>query len=154
MSRMGWIVTLVVVGIALAVLVGVLGTRNEPSQSKTDAVNSLCSSLDGLEASVTGLTGLSSSSSMTDFQSDVTAVQGSWNQVKSDVQAVQNAPTGQLDSAWNAFSSAVKNVPSSGSVSDAVSSVTSSADALVTAAKSTASAVDCSAGGSTTTTTS
>jgi hypothetical protein len=143
MSRMGWIVILVVVGIALAIVVGVLGTRNEPSQSKTEAINSLCSSLDGLEASVKTLTSLSSSSSMTDFQSDVTAVQTSWNQVKSDAQAVQNAPTGQLDSAWNDFESAVKAVPSSDSVSAAVSSVSSSANTLTSAAKSTASEVDC-----------
>ena len=35
MSKMTWIIVLVVVGIALAVVVGVLGTRNEPSTSSS-----------------------------------------------------------------------------------------------------------------------
>jgi hypothetical protein len=140
---MWWIITLVVVGIALAVVVGVLGTRNEPSESKTEAIGNLCTSLNGLEGSLTALTGLSSSSSATDIQSGLTAVHTSWSQVETDAQSVKNAPTGQLDSAWNDLVSAVKAVPSSGSVSDAVSSVTKSADAFVSAAKSTASEISC-----------
>jgi hypothetical protein len=152
-SRRGWILTLVLAGIALAVLVGVLGTRNEPSTSKADAVSSLCSGLQSLEASVTALTGLQSSDSMTDFQTDVTAVQNDWNQVQGDMQAVQNAPAGSLDVAWSDFESAVRNIPSSDSVSDAVSSVTSSAAALASAAKTAASEVDCSSGSATTATT-
>ena len=37
MSKMTWIIVLVVVGIALAVVVGVLGTRNEPSTSSSSS---------------------------------------------------------------------------------------------------------------------
>ena len=145
MSRMWWIIILVAAGVGLAVVIGILGTRNEPSgPSKTEAVSSLCSSLKTLEGSLKNLTGLSSSSSKTDYQNDVTAVQDDWNQVKSDAQAVQSASTGDLDSAWNSFESAVKNVPDSASVQDAVSSVTQSADQLVSAAKSTASQINCS----------
>jgi predicted Zn-dependent protease len=85
----------------------------------------------------------------------VTAVQNDWDQVKSDAQAVQDADTGDLDSAWDSFSSAVKNVPDDSSVQDAVTSITQSADDLVSAAETTASQVDCtSSSGSTTTTTS
>jgi hypothetical protein len=153
MSRMWWIIILVAAGVGLAVVIGVLGTRNEPSASKAQEVSSLCASLDTLESSLKTLTGLSSSSSMTTFQADVTAVDTAWDQVKSDAQAVQNAPTGDLDSAWDSFTAAVKNVPSSSSVSDAVSSVTQSADQLVSAAKTTASEVNCSAPSSTTPTT-
>ncbi len=154
MSRMWWIIILVAAGIGLAVAIGVLGTRNEPSSSttKADAVSSLCASLKTLESSLKTLTGLSSSSSMTEFQADVTAVDTAWNQVKTDAQAVQNAPTGDLDSAWNSFTASVKNVPSSSSVSDAVSSVTQSADQLVSAAESTAQQVNCTSATSTTTT--
>ena len=141
MSRTWWIIIFVAVGVGLAVLIGVLGTRNEPS--KTEATSSLCSSLSSLETSLKNLTGLSSSSSKSEYQSDVTAVQDDWNQVKSDAQAVQNAPTGDLDSAWDDFSSAVKNVPNDASVSDAVDDVTQSAQALVSTAQTTASEVNC-----------
>ena len=141
MSRTWWIIIFVALGVGLAVLIGVLGTRNEPS--KTEATSSLCSSLSSLETSLKNLTGLSSSSSKSEYQSDVTAVQNDWNQVKSDAQTVQNAPTGDLDSAWNDFSSAVKNVPNDASVSDAVDDVTQSAQALVSAAQTTASEVNC-----------
>ena len=37
MSRMWWIIILVAAGVGLAVLIGVLGTRNEPS--KTEAAS-------------------------------------------------------------------------------------------------------------------
>ena len=149
--RMWWIVGLVAVGVGLAVLIGVLGTRNE--ESKTEAVSNLCTSLQGLDTAVKNLTGLPSSASKTEYQTDVTAVQNAWNQVKTDAQDVQDAPTGDLDSAWNDFSSAVKNVPNDSSVSDAVSSITQSADALVSTAKTTASEVNCSSSSSTSTTT-
>jgi hypothetical protein len=141
---MWWIIILVAGGIGLAVVIGILGTRNEDSTSKTEAISSLCGSLTSLESSLKNLTSLSSSSSKTDFQTDVNAVQDDWNQVKSDAQAVQSAPTGDLDSAWSSFASAVKNVPSDASVQDAVSDVTQSADQLVSAAKSTASQISCS----------
>ena len=144
MSRFWWIVVLVAAGVGLAVVIGILGTRNEPSgPSKTEAVSSLCTSLKSLESSLKNLTSLSSSSSKQDFQNDVNAVQDDWNQVTSDAQAVQNASTGELDSAWSSFESAVKNVPDSASVQDAVSSVTQSADQLSSAAKSTASQINC-----------
>ncbi len=47
MSKTWWIVVvLVVVGVGAAILIGVLGTRNEPS--KSESVSSLCSSLSTL----------------------------------------------------------------------------------------------------------
>jgi hypothetical protein len=142
MSRMWWAIVLAAVGVGFVVLVAVLGTRN--SESKTEAVSNLCGSLQNLEASVKSLTSLSSSSSMDDFQSDVDAVQSDWDQVKTDIQDVQDAPSGELDSAWDDFSAAVKDVPNDASVSDAVSDVTDSGQALVSAAQSTASEINCS----------
>ena len=143
MSRMWWIIVLVAAGVGLAILIGVLGTRNEPS--KTEATSSLCTSLTALESSLKTLTGLDpSTASKSDYQSDVTAVQNDWNTVKSDAQAVQNAPTGDLNSAWDSFTSAVKNVPNDASVSDALNDITQSADQLASTAKSTASEINCS----------
>jgi predicted Zn-dependent protease len=154
MSRMWWIIILVAAGVGIAVVIGILGTRNEPSTSKTQEASSLCASLKTLESSLQALTGLSSSSSKAEYQTDVTAVQDDWNQVKSDAQAVQNAPTGDLDSAWDSFSSAVKDVPDDASVQDAVKDVTQSAEQLASAAQSTAAQVNCSSSSMTTTTTS
>ena len=154
MSRMWWIILFVAAGVGLAVVIGVLGTRNEPSTSKAQEVSSLCASLKTLESSLQALTGLSSSSSMTEFQADVTVVDNAWDQVKTDAQAVQDAPTGDLDSAWDGFTAAVKDIPDSSSVSDAVSSVTQSADQLVSAAESTAQQVNCTSSSTTTTTSS
>jgi len=138
MSRMGWIIVLVVVGVVAAIALGVLGTRNEPS--KTEATNNLCASLKSLDSSLKTLTGLDpSTASKTDYQNDVTAVQNNWNQVKSDASDVQDAPTGQLDSAWDSFSSAVKDVPNDASAQDALNDVTGAAQGLASAAQSTAS---------------
>jgi len=143
MSRMWWIVVFVGAGVGLAVLIGVLGTRNEPS--KAEAASGLCSSLSSLDSSVKSLTSLDpSTASKSQYDSAVSTVQSDWNQVKSDAQAVQNAPTGDLDSAWSSFESAVKNVPNDDSVSDALSAVTQSADQLASTAQSTAASINCS----------
>lgn len=150
MSRMGWIILLVAVGIGLAVAIGFAGSKNSSgsgsssSATKAQATSALCSSVKSLVGSVQNLTGLSSSSSKSDWDTDVTAVQTAWDQVTADAKAVQSASTGDLDTAWNAFWSAVKAVPSSASVSDAVSSVTQSANQLVSAAQTTASQLTCS----------
>jgi predicted Zn-dependent protease len=149
MSRRAWFIVLAAVGVAFLILVGVLSNQNQPT--KAEAANSLCSSLLGLQSSVKQLTSLPSTATKSDYQADVTAVQDSWSQVKSDAQAVQNAPTGDLDSAWDNFSSTLKNVPNDASVSDAVNDITQSAQQLVSAAESTASQVNCTTGSTTTT---
>jgi len=144
MSRNWWIVVILVAcGVGLAVLIGVLGTRNEPS--KTEAVNSLCTSLKGLDSSIKTLTSLdASTATQSEVQTDVNGIQTAWDQVQSDAQAVQNAPTGSLDSAWNDFESAVKGIPNASSVSDAATSVQQAGQQLESAAKSTASSLSCS----------
>jgi hypothetical protein len=142
-TRTRWIIVLVGAGVALAILIGVLGTRNEPS--KTEATSSLCASLNSLESSVKSLTSLdTSTATKSEYQSDVSAVESDWDHVKSDAQAVQNAPTGDLDSAWDSFESAVKDVPNDASVSDALNEVSQSAQELASTAQTTASSVNCS----------
>jgi hypothetical protein len=143
-SRRGWIITLIAAGVGLAVLVGVLGTRNEPSTSKASSVSSLCASLTTLEGSLKALTSIDPSTvTAAELQADVNAVQTDWTQVQSDVQAVQNAPAGELESAWSAFESAVKNIGSASSASDAANGVKQAATQLDSAAQSTAAAVSC-----------
>lgn len=144
MSRLWWIVILVAAGVGLAVLIGVLGTRND-DETKSEAVSALCGSLTTLESSLKTLTSIdTSTATKSEFDSDVTAVQDAWEQVKSDAQDVQSASTGDLDSAWNSFESTVKNIPDDSSVQDAVNDVTQSAGQLVSAAQTTASDVNCS----------
>jgi hypothetical protein len=143
MSRTRWIIVLVAAGVLLAILLGVIGTRNEPS--KAEAASGLCSSLKSLDSSVKSLTSLDpATATKSDYDSDVSAVQNDWNQVKSDAQAVQNAPMGDLDNAWSSFESTVKNVPNDDSVSAVLDAVTQSADQLASTAQSTASSINCS----------
>jgi hypothetical protein len=79
MSRKAWIVVLIAGGVGLAILIGVLGTRNEPSTTKAQAVTSLCGSLSGLQSSLKTLTSLDPSTATKDeLNTDVTAVQNSW----------------------------------------------------------------------------
>ena len=107
MSKMTWIIVLVVVGIALAVVVGVLGTRNEPStssssSSKTEAVTQLCTSVKNLSTTLQGLANIDPSTiTSTEIQTDITSVENAWNQVQTSAAAVQDAPTGDLTTAWN-----------------------------------------------------
>ena len=146
MSRMTWIIVLVVAGIALAVVVGVLGTRNEPSSSsstttdatKVEATTALCASVKNLSTTIQGLANIDPSTiTSTEIQTDITSVENAWNKVQSDAASVQDAPTGDLSTSWDALVAAVTAVPSASSVSDAISSVKTAAEGVVTAAKST-----------------
>ena len=142
-----WILIGVAAGVGLAILIGVLGTRNEPSSSsetKAQATSALCSSLKSLEARSSRSTVSARAGTKGEYQSDVTTVENDWSQVQSDYQALQEAEPGDLSSAWSSFESAVKAVPDADSASDAVSSITQSADALDSAAQSTASSLSCS----------
>jgi len=143
MSRRRWILLLGAIGIVAAVALGIWVVQKN-DESKPEAITSLCSSLSQLDASVQALLALDpNTASKDEYQSDVTAIEDDWNQVKSDAQDVQNASTGDLDSAWNDFESAVKNVPDDSSVSDAVNDVSQSAQTLASTVKSTASEIDC-----------
>jgi hypothetical protein len=145
MTRTRWIIVLVGAGVLLAILIGVLGTRNDNSESKTEALSNLCSSVETLGSSVKSLTSLDAgTASKSQYQSAVSAVQTDWDQVKTDFTDVQNASSGQLDSAWNSFSTAVKNVPNDASVSDALNEISQSAEQLASAAQATAASLSCS----------
>jgi hypothetical protein len=145
MDRKRWIMLIAGIGVvAAAVVIGLVVSGND-SPSKAEAASTLCGSLKTLEGSVKNLTGLDkSTATKSDYESAVSAVQNDWKQVKSDAQDVQDASTGDLDSAWNDFTSAVKNVPNDASASDALNDVTQSAQALDSAAQSTAQQMSCS----------
>ncbi len=142
MARFWWFVILGAVGVGFIILVGVLSNQND--ETKSEATSTLCGSLKTLETSIETLVNIdTSTATKSEFQSDVDAVQTAWDQVKTDAQDVQDASTGDLDSAWDDFESAVKDVPNDASVQDAVNDVTQSADELESTAKSTASSINC-----------
>jgi hypothetical protein len=143
MSRFWWFVILGAVGIGFIILVGVLSSQDD--ETKSEATSALCGSLKTLETSIETLVNIdTSTATKSEFQSDVDAVQTAWDQVKTDAGDVQDADTGDLDSAWDDFESAVKDVPDDASVQDAVSDVSQAADELESTAKSTASSITCS----------
>ena len=139
MSAKGWIFTLAGAGVVLAVVIGLLG------QSQAVAEGRFCDSLDELSSSVQSLTSLdASSATQDDFQSDVSAVQSAWSDVKSDAQSLSSVNMSSLDSAWSDFESAVKSVPSSASVSDAEQTISDSAKGLESTVQSNVQSYDCS----------
>lgn len=138
-----WFVVLAAVGVAAIIAVAVLA--NQGGQSQSEARQSFCSSLTALKGSVSDLTGLSpTSASKSDYQSAVDAIQTDWDQVKTDASGLKDVTMSQLDSAWSSFESAVQGVPDDASVSDALDSVTSSAQSLASSVSSTLSGPDCS----------
>jgi hypothetical protein len=134
---------LILVGIGLAVLVGLAGARG--GDSSASAQQNLCSSLSTLESSTQALVALDpSTASKDDYQSDLATVQSDWKQVTSDASAAASDTMNTLDDAWDTFEQAVKAVPDDASVSDAISAVQQSGQALVSTTKSTLSGVGCS----------
>ena len=143
MTRKTWIIVLIGGGVGFAILIGLLGNRSDSSQA--GAQDSFCSSLSGLQSSIQSLTSLSpTSASKSDYQSAVSDVESEWNQVKSAAGDLKEADMNTLDSAWDDFESAVKDVPDDASVSDALSDISQSADSLASTTKSTLTGPDCS----------
>jgi hypothetical protein len=142
MNRKTWIIVLVAAGAGLAVLIGLLGGRGGESQA--DAQQNFCSSLSGLESSIESLTNLSpSTASQDDYQSAVSDVESSWDQVKTDAGDLTDVTTSELDSSWDSFKSAVDDVPDDASVSDALNDVASAAQSFLSTTKSTLTGPDC-----------
>lgn len=144
MSRKTWIVLAAVgVGAGVAILIGVLASRD--GESQTQASQSFCSSLDTLDSSLTVLTDLSpTGTSKENYQAAVSEVQSNWDAVKSDASDLQDVTTSELDDAWGTFESAVQGVPEDASVSDALNDVSSATQTLRSSVKSTLSGPDCS----------
>jgi len=147
MSRRGWIILLIALGVAAAIVIGLLGQNGGESQAQ--AQQNFCSSLSTLDSSITALTSLDpSTASKSDYQSAVDTIQSDWDQTKSDASDLTNITTSDLSDSWDSFKSSVDNVPSDASVSDALSSVKSSADSFATTVKSTVTGPDCSSSSS------
>lgn len=143
MSRRAWFIVMAAAGVGILILIGVLSTRGGESQAT--AQDNFCSSLNALKGSINDLTSLSpSTASKSDYQSDVDAIQSDWDQVKSDASDLTNVTTSQLDDSWDSFKSAVDDVPSDASVTDALNDVKSSAQTLASSVTSTLSGPDCS----------
>ena len=146
MSRRAWIILLLAIGVGLAVLIGVLGRGNsEPTADEATA--SLCSSLSTFESSVNALANLDpSTTTTTEFQTDVKTVQTNWDAVTAAAQDAKSAQMGSLDAAWSAFESTVQGISGDSSVQDAATTVSKAADTLASSVQSTAKSADCSSG--------
>jgi hypothetical protein len=137
MGKHGWII-LAGVGLLIAIVLGLA------SNSQSVAETQFCNDLDGLESSITNLTSLNpTSATQGDFQSDVSAVQSAWGNVKSGAQHLSGVNMDSLDSAWDDFSKAVQGVTSSESVSDAEQAISQSAKELTSAVQSSIDSYDC-----------
>ena len=140
---MRWII-LVGVGVVIAIGIGLVANSQSVAEVR------FCNNLSSLGSSITNLTSLNpQSATQDDFQSDVSAVQSAWGDVKSSAQHLSSVNMSSLDSAWDSFSKAVQNVPDSASVSDAEQSISQSADGLQSAVTSSIESYDCSDSSST-----
>ena len=149
MTRRGWIITLIAVGVGAAIVLGIIGRGKGGQESQAQAQQAFCSSLSALESSISSLQGLNpQTASTSDYQSAVNTVKSDWNTVKSDAQTLHNINMSELDSAWDSFTSAVDNVPSDASVSSALQSISQSATTLATDVKSTYDGMSCSSSSS------
>ena len=145
MSKKAWIIVLVAVGAGIAVVIGLL------ANSQSVAEKQYCSSVAALEGSISTLTSADPSTvSQDSLQSDIDAIQSDWGNVKNDASHLSDLNQDELDSAWNGFESAVKDLNNGGSAED----VQNAAKSLGAAAQSSADSLDCSDSSSTSTTSS
>jgi len=129
------IVILAVAGLAIAVVIGFVAT----SQSRAE--KDYCDSLSSFKTSLANVAG---SSSVSDLQSNVSAVQSAWGDLKSSASNVKDNNSSSLDSAWSNFTQSITNLPQSGSIDAAKQSVTTAAQNLQSAVAASVKSYDCS----------
>lgn len=135
MSRRGWIIVLVSAGVGIAIVIGLV------ANSQSVAEKQYCNSLADLQGSVATVTSYNPSTSSSDqLQTDIDNVQSDWSAMKSDASQLSNLNQESLDSAWDDFESAVKDLNNGGSVDD----VQSAAKSLGSAVKASIDSYDCS----------
>jgi hypothetical protein len=143
-DRRAWIIVLAALGVGAIILIAILANQGG-GESQAQARESFCSSLTALDTSISDLTNLDpSTASTSDYQSAVSEIENSWDQVKSDASNLKDISTTQLDDAWDSFKSAVDDVPSDASVTDALNDVKSASQSLASTVKTTLSGPDCS----------
>jgi hypothetical protein len=133
-SRTG-IIVLAGAGLVIAVVLGFLAT------SQSSAEKQYCNDLSSLKSSISNLTG---SSSASDLQSNASAVQSAWGDVKGSAQSLKDDNSKSLDSAWSSFTQAIQNVPQSGSIDAAKQSITQAAQGLTSAVGASIDSFNCS----------
>lgn len=141
MSGRGLIIAVVALAAGAVILIAVLSGGD----SQEDAQAAYCASLTSLESSLQELQALEpASASQEDYEAAVSQIEGDWDQVKSDASELADITTSDLDSAWEAFTSAVDDVPDDASAEDALGAVSSAGETLATTVQGTLSGPDCS----------
>lgn len=135
---MKWVLGLLVVGVVLAVVIGVAGS------SQTVAERQFCKSLSYLSSSVQTLTSLSPSSASGDFESDAEDVRNGWNNIEEQSSNVSDVDMKALGQSWDAFSDALQSVPSNASISQSEQSIAATAESLEATLASTMKSMECS----------
>jgi hypothetical protein len=129
------IIVLAVAGLAIAVVIGFLAT----SQSRAE--KGYCDDLSSFKTSLASVAG---STSVSDLQSNVSAVQGAWADLKNSGSKLKDNNSSSLDSAWSNFTQSITNLPQSGSIDAAKQSVTNAAQNLQSAVAASVKSYDCS----------
>jgi len=122
-------------GLILAIVIGVLAT----SQSRAE--KGYCDDLSSFKTSLAHVAG---STSASDLQANVSAVQSAWGDLKNSAAQLKDNNSSSLDSAWSNFTQAITSVPQSGSIDAAKQSVTSAAQNLQSAVAASVKSYDCS----------
>ena len=142
MRRRGWII-LLAVGVALAVVIGILATGG--GESRTEAEQNLCGALAGFESTASELKSLDpATASQDEFQTLVSDLENGWTRVESDAREVVSVDMSTLEKSWDEFEQAVESVPSGAKASDAIDDVSQAAQSLASTTKSTIGSLDCS----------
>jgi hypothetical protein len=132
------LIALVVVGIGVAIVIGLTG------QSQSVAQRQFCDSLDSLNSSLQALTALDpATATQSEFESDASAVRNAWTDVKEQAAGLKDVNMNALDESWDAFANALQELPSTDSVSQAEQSIASAADGMQSTLAASLQSYDC-----------
>jgi len=146
------ILVFVAIGVAVAVVIGLLGARGDSgstdtqvqAQQQAQTEKAFCSSLASLRSATGTLTDLDpQTASKSDYETALAAVQTNWQLVTAQAKALKNTSIDSLEQAWTSFDSAVKAVPADASVSESLQDISSQAKALLAAIQTESDGLGC-----------
>jgi hypothetical protein len=128
------VIVLAGAGLVIAIVLGILATSQSSAEQK------YCDDLGTFKSSISTLVG---SGSVSELQTNASAVQSAWSELKSSAQDVKSKNSGSLDSAWGSFTQTIQNLPQSGSIDAAKQSIAQAAQGLQSAVSSAVDSYDC-----------
>jgi hypothetical protein len=123
MKIIGWILAVVIAGLALVMLVAFVGRGSPLSRAEAN----YCANLATYGQAVAGLRSIDQNSTVDDLQNALKGVQNSWQDLRQSGQALRQARLDVVENSFNELEKTINNIPDDATLAQARTQVYQSA---------------------------